>query len=212
MALIFFDYDGVMVDSLEAENAYFQEACQEVGVEGTKDAADMAKLSEGNFYENFHQRGVSMEDIAEIMKVYARIKTDGRYQTTPFPEIFALLKKVSDHYPVYIITSNVSATVETRLKEFGVNGVKDVLGADKETSKAKKLRSIMVQYPGERTYFIGDTKGDMVESAEVGIDVRLGVTWGWQSPEVVLSGDPDYWFVEKSHLVAWFEGFMDATL
>ncbi|MBQ4093092.1 MAG: HAD hydrolase-like protein, partial [Firmicutes bacterium] len=132
--------------------------------------------------------------------------------TTPFPEIFALLKKVSDHYPVYIITSTVSATVETRLKEFGVDGVKDVLGADKETSKAKKLRSIMAQYPGERTYFIGDTKGDMVESAEVGIDVRLGVTWGWQSPEVVLSGDPDYWFVEKSHLVAWFDGFMDATL
>ena len=212
MALIFFDYDGVMVDSLEAENAYFQEACQEVGVEGTKDAADMAKLSEGNFYENFHQRGVSMEDIGEIMKVYARIKTDGRYQTTPFPEIFALLKKVSENYPVYIITSNVSATVETRLKEFGVDGVKDVLGADKETSKAKKLRSVMAQYPGERTFFIGDTKGDMVESAEVGIDVRLGVTWGWQSPEVVLSGDPDYWFVEKNHLVAWFEGFMDATL
>lgn len=211
MALIFFDYDGVMVDSLEAENAYFQEACQEVGVEGTKDAADMAKLSEGNFYENFHRRGVSMEDIGKIMKVYAEIKTDGRYETTPFPEIFALLKKVSDRYPVYIITSNVSATVEARLKEFGVDGVRDVLGADKETSKVKKLRSVMAQYPGERTIFIGDTKGDMVESAEVGVDVRLGVTWGWQSPEVVLSGDPDYWFLEKSHLVAWFEGFMDAS-
>lgn len=211
MALIFFDYDGVMVDSLEAENAYFQEACQEVGVEGTKDAADMAKLSEGNFFENFHKRGVSREDIAEIMKVYARIKTDGRYQTVAFPEIFALLKKVSENYPVYIITSNVSATVETRLNEFGVDGVKDVLGADKETSKVKKLRSVMAQYPGERTFFVGDTKGDMVESAEVGIDVRLGVTWGWQRPEVVLEGDPDYWFNEKSHLVAWFEGFMDAT-
>ncbi|MBR5329226.1 MAG: HAD family hydrolase [Firmicutes bacterium] len=211
MALIFFDYDGVMVDSLEAENAYFQEACQEVGVEGTKDAADMAKLSEGNFYENFHKRGVSMEDIAEIMKVYARVKTDGRYTTEPFPEIFDLLKKVSDRFPVYIITSNVSATVETRLQEFGVDGVKDVLGADKETSKAKKLRAIMAQYPGERTFFIGDTKGDMVESAEVGVDVRLGVTWGWQRPEVVLEGDPDYWFNEKNHLVAWFEGFMDAT-
>ena len=44
MALIFFDYDGVMVDSLEAENAYFQEACQEVGVEGTKDAISAVSL------------------------------------------------------------------------------------------------------------------------------------------------------------------------
>ena len=211
MALIFFDYDGVMVDSLETENKYFQEACQEVGVEGTKDASDMAKLSEGNFYENFHKRGVSMDDIAKIMKVYAEIKADGRYDTTPFPEIFGLLKKVSDNYPVYIVSSNVSATVEARLKEFGVENVKDVLGADKETSKEKKLRAVMAQYPGEKTLFIGDTKGDMVESAAVGIDVRIGVTWGWQSPEVVLSGDPDYWFHEKKHLVAWFDGFMDAA-
>lgn len=211
MSLVFFDYDGVMVDSLETENKYFQEACQEVGVEGTKDAADMAKLSEGNFYENFHKRGVSMEDIAKIMKVYAEIKTDGRYDTTPFPEIFGLLKKVSDRYPVYIISSNVSATVESRLKEFGIENVKDVLGADKETSKEKKLRAIMAQYPGEKTIFVGDTKGDMLESAAVGVDVRLGVTWGWQSPEVVLEGDPDYWFNEKEHLVAWFKGYMDAT-
>lgn len=211
MALVFFDYDGVMVDSLETETKYYIEACQEVGVDAVKDAADMAKLSEGNFYDELLRRGVSEEEQAKVMAIYAQIKTDGRYQTEAFPEIFSVLKKVSETFPTYIITSNVSATVEKRLAEFDVTAVKDVLGADKETSKKKKLRSVMEQYPGERTMFIGDTKGDMVESAAVGIDIRLGVTWGWQSPEVVLSGDPDYWFTEKEHFVAWFEGFMDAT-
>lgn len=210
MALIFFDYDGVMVDSLETENAYFQEACQEVGVEGTKDAADMARLSEGNFYENFQKRGISSEEVANIMAVYGKIKTDGRYQTTPFPEIFDLLKKIGSRFPVYIITSNVSATVEERLREFGVDGVKAVLGADKETSKIKKLRSVMAEYPGELTLFVGDTKGDMTESAAAGVDIRLGVTWGWQRPEVVCAGNPDYVFHEREHLRAWFDGFLDA--
>lgn len=211
MALVFFDYDGVMVDSLETETKYYIEACQEVGVNAVKDAADMAKLSEGNFYDELLRRGISEEEQAKVMAIYAKIKTDGRYQTEAFPEIFSVLKKVSETFLTYIITSNVSATVEKRLVEFDVTAVKDVLGADKETSKKKKLRSVMEQYPGERTMFIGDTKGDMVESAAVGIDIRLGVTWGWQSPEVVLSGDPDYWFTEKEHFVAWFEGFMDAT-
>ena len=211
MALVFFDYDGVMVDSLETETKYYIEACQEVGVKAVKDAADMARLSEGNFYDGLLERGVSREDMDKITEIYAKIKTDGRYQTEAFPEIFSLLKKVSETFPTYIITSNVSATVEKRLDEFGVTAVKDVLGADKETSKIKKLRSVLAQYPGERTLFVGDTKGDMVESAAVGIDIRLGVTWGWQSPEVVLSGDPDYWFNEKSHLVAWFNGFADAA-
>lgn len=211
MALIFFDYDGVMVDSLETETKYYIEACQEVGVDAVKDAADMAKLSEGNFYEELLGRGVSQEALDKTMEIYAQIKTDGRYQTKPFPEIFSLLKKVSETYPTYIITSNVSATVEKRLREFNVTGVKDVLGADKETSKQKKLHSVMAHYPGERTLFAGDTKGDMIESAAVGIDLRLGVTWGWQSPEVVLAGDPDYWFNEKKDFVAWFHGFMDAA-
>lgn len=211
MALVFFDYDGVMVDSLETETKYYIEACQEVGVSAVKDAADMAHLSEGNFYDGLLERGVSREDMDKITEIYAKIKTDGRYQTEAFPEIFSLLKKVSETFPTYIITSNVSATVEKRLDEFGVTAVKDVLGADKETSKVKKLRSVLAQYPGKRTLFVGDTKGDMVESAAVGIDVRLGVTWGWQSPEVVLSGDPDYWFNEKKDLVAWFHGFMDAA-
>lgn len=211
MALIFFDYDGVMVDSLETETRYFKEACQEVGVDMVRDATDMAKLSEGNFYDELLGRGVAQVDLAKTMEIYAKIKTDGRYGTESFPEIFTLLKKVSEVYPTYIITSNVSATVESRLVEFDITAVKDVLGADKETSKQKKLRSVMERYPGERTLFIGDTKGDMVEAAAVGIDIRLGVTWGWQSPEVVLDGDPDYWFHEKNHLVAWFEGFMNAT-
>lgn len=210
MALIFFDYDGVMVDSLQCETNYYLEACQEVGVNAVKDAEDMARLSEGNFFEELNSRGVSYEDIDKINGIYAKIKTDGRFVPDAFPEIFGILKEVSEKYPVYIITSNVSATVEARLKEFGIDSVKDVLGADKEKSKVKKILNIKSQYPGERSLFIGDTKGDMTESAAVGVDIRLGVTWGWQKPEVVLAGDPDYWFNEKSHLVAWFKGFMDS--
>ncbi|MGI5874776.1 MAG: HAD family hydrolase [Bacillota bacterium] len=209
MALVFFDYDGVMVDSLESEARYFAEACQEVGVDAVKNADDMARLSEGNFYEGLAALGVTAEQSDAIMSFYAKIKTDGRFPIAAFPEVLELLKKVAERYPVYIVTSNVSATVESRLKEYDVKGVKDVLGADKEPSKVKKLRSVMERYPGERTVFLGDTKGDMVEADEVGIDIRLGVTWGWQKPEVVLEGDPDYCFTEKADLVAWWNGFMD---
>lgn len=210
MTLVFFDYDGVMVDSLKAESNYYVEACQEVGVEAVKNEADMALLSEGNFYEGLQARGVSKEDIRKINDIYATIKKDGRFPIPAFPEMFDLIKEVSTCFPVYVITSNVSETVENRLKEYGVTTVKEVLGADKETSKEKKILSVMDKYPGVRTIFLGDTKGDMVEAAAVGINIRLGVTWGWQRPEVVLEGDPDYYFNESSDLVAWFHGFMDA--
>lgn len=211
MALIFFDYDGVMADSLESETKYFIEACQEVGVDVVKDSSDMARLSEGNFFDEMRKLGVSDEDISRVMEIYAKVKTGNRYPIAAFPEVLGILDEVSKVFPVYIITSNVSATVEARLREYGIDSVKDVLGADKETSKRRKLTFVMDRYPGERTMFIGDTKGDMVESAEVGVDLRLGVTWGWQRPEVVLAGDPDYYFTEKEHLVSWLKGFMETA-
>jgi phosphoglycolate phosphatase len=170
----------------------------------------MALLSEGNFYEGLQARGVGIDDIKKINGIYAAIKNEGRFGIQAFPEMFDLIKKVSARFPVYVITSNLSDTAENRLKEYGVTTVKEVLGADKETSKEKKIQSVMDKYPGERTIFLGDTKGDMVEGAAVGINIRLGVTWGWHQPEVVLAGNPDYYFNEISHLVAWFRGFMDA--
>ncbi|HMM06287.1 MAG TPA: HAD hydrolase-like protein [Clostridiales bacterium] len=210
MALIFFDYDGVMVDSLEAEANYYIESCQEVGVEAVKNKADMARLSESNFYESLRSLGISDDDIKKINGIYARVKKDGRFSVTVFPEMFQLIQEVGTRFPVYVITSNISETVENSLKEHGVTAVREVLGADKETSKEKKILSVMDKYPGERTLFLGDTKGDMVESAAAGINIRLGVTWGWQRREVVLSGDPDYYFDAISDLVAWFHGFLDA--
>ena len=208
MALIFFDYDGVMVDSLEAEAKYYVEACQELGVDVVKSAADMAHLSEGNFYDGMAARGVDRETLRKINEIYATVKSSNRFPIPAFPAMFDLLAEVSSRFPVYMITSNISATVENRLAECGITTVKEVLGADKETSKEKKLRTVMDKYPGERTLFVGDTKGDMLETAAVGINLRLAVTWGWQKPEVVLAGDPDYYFNEISHLVAWFHGFL----
>ena len=210
MALIFFDYDGVMVDSLDAEAAYYIESCQEAGIDAVKDKADMALLSEGNFYKGLRERGLSDVDIKKINGIYATVKKSGRFPVTVFPEMFQLIQAVGTRFPVYVITSNVSETVETSLKEQGITAVREVLGADKETSKEKKLLSVMHQYPGERTLFLGDTKGDMVEAAAAGINLRLGVTWGWQSRGVVLAGNPDYYFDHISHLVAWFHGFLDS--
>ncbi len=210
MALIFFDYDGVMVDSLDAEAKYYIESCQEFGVDAVKSKADMALLSEGNFYKGLQDRGLNNDDIKKINGIYATVKKDGRFPIPVFPEMFQLIQEVGACFPVYVITSNISETVENRLKEYGVTTVKEVLGADKETSKEKKILSVMDKYPGERTLFLGDTKGDMVESAAAGINLRLGVTWGWQRREVVLSGNPDYYFDAISHLVAWFHGFLDA--
>lgn len=211
MAVIFFDYDGVLVDSLDVEAKYFSEACHSYGVEGINTSEDMAKLSEGNFYEGMVAMGISAEKIDAVMKKYGEIKMDGRYQIPYHAPMMKLLRRLAKHFPLYIVTSNTSATVEKRMEELEIKGVREILGAEGEKSKVKKIRRIMEMHPGEKSLFIGDTKGDMVESKEAGVDIRLGVTWGWQEPWVVLSGNPDYYFDDFETIRVWFKGFLDAT-
>ncbi|MEG2147803.1 MAG: HAD hydrolase-like protein [Clostridiales bacterium] len=211
MALIFFDFDGVLVDSLEVETKNFSESCYKVGVDVVNTSADMAKLSEGNFYQGLQALGVSKSKIDEIMVVYTETKKNPDFHVHAHAPMMDMLNKLTKEYPVYVITSNVSYTVERVLKENGVEGVREILGAEKEPSKITKIHKIAEQYPGEKTIFIGDTKGDMVESAEAGIDIRVGVTWGWQKPWVVASGNPDYIFDRFEDAISWFEGFMKSA-
>lgn len=211
MALIFFDYDGVVVDSLEVETQNFVSACHEVGIDAVNTSDDMAKLSEGNFYQGLMDWGVPQDKLKVAMDIYAQKKESPDFHVDAHKPIVKLLKKLTKHYPVYVVTSNTSNTVERIMAENGVEGIKEVLGAEKETSKILKLHKVMAQYPGEKTIFVGDTKGDMVEAAEAGIDVRIGVTWGWQKPWIVASGNPDYIFDDFSTLRAWFKGFMKVT-
>lgn len=210
MALIFFDYDGVLVDSLEVETKNFSAACHSVGIDVVNSTEDMAKLSEGNFYEGLSEKGVPLDKLLEAMEIYnTRKKEDANFHVDAHKPMIKLLKKLAKKYPLYIVTSNTSTTVQRVLEEYGVDNVRDVLGADKETSKVKKLCGIMEQYPGEKTLFVGDTKGDMTEAAAAGVDIRIGVTWGWQKPWVVASGQPDYIFDDYKPLKAWFKGFIN---
>ena len=50
MSLLFFDYDGVLVDSLETEAKYFVNACHQVGIEQINSAEEF--LSRDDRYGN----------------------------------------------------------------------------------------------------------------------------------------------------------------
>ncbi|MDO4541322.1 MAG: HAD hydrolase-like protein [Bacillota bacterium] len=208
MALIFFDFDGVLVDSLAADTEEFKAACHSVGVDCIKSCDDMSRLSEGNFYQGLMDMGVPREKVSAVLDTYAKRIQDPDFHLDAHRPMMKLVKKLAKKYPLYIVTSNLSFMAESILEENGVKHVEDVLGADKEISKIKKFQKIKELYPGEKSVFVSDTKGDMLEAAEAGIDVRIGVTWGWQKPWVVASGEPDYLFCDFSALKAWFKGFL----
>jgi phosphoglycolate phosphatase len=43
----------------------------------------------------------------------------------------------------------------------------------------------------ERTFYIGDTTGDILEAREAGVQT-VAVTWGWHSREKLVAVHPDF--------------------
>jgi len=193
MALVMFDYDGVIVDSLEVFTTRFTQACRENGFKDVNSSKDVLGLFEGNVYETMMGRGLEESTIDNILKRYEVLQDVQLADLELFDGIGVALKRISEKHQVYVITSNLSSATIRVLNQNGIECFKDVIGAEKEKSKIKKIHNTMSLHPGIPAFYVGDTKGDMIEGKKAGTQT-IGVTWGWHTPTKLKEGFPDHLF------------------
>ncbi|TGE35431.1 HAD family hydrolase [Desulfosporosinus fructosivorans] len=191
MALVMFDYDGVIVDSLDVFTSRFTQACRENGFKEVNVAKDVLSLFDGNVYESMMRRGLAETTIDNILERYEVLQGEQLAELQLFNGIREALIRISVKHQVYVITSNLSSATIRILNQNGIDCFKDVIGAEKEKSKIKKIHNTMAIHPGIPAYYVGDTKGDMIEGKKAGTQT-IGVTWGWHSPQKIKEGSPDY--------------------
>lgn len=189
MGLVMFDYDGVIVDSFEQVCSDFLKACRTHGF--AIDEEGFNCLHDDNCYRAMkEQYGLSEGIIDAILQEYEQI-TAKQLDIYIFDGMKDAIKKIAETHIVVVITSNISANVRKVLHNNGIIEFEDVVGADKEKSKIKKIRWAMKSHPSDISYYIGDTAGDMIEGREAGAKT-IAVTWGWHSVDRLKKTDPDY--------------------
>jgi phosphoglycolate phosphatase len=181
-----FDYDGVIVDSLDIFSTSFLDACKAAGVEGFTRADDLLAVMEGNFYTSMRARGVSDEQVAEILSRLGAMLVRARHWLKPVPLMPQVLEELADVRTIVIVTSSPNGVVEGWLRGHDVPGVSEVAGAETARSKVEKIHALQGRYPGQDVYwYVGDTSGDIREAREAGA-TPVGVAWGWHEPERLL--------------------------
>jgi len=199
-----FDYDGVIVDSLDIFATTFLEASRACGYTGIKTHEQVVSLFDGNFFETLVHLGLSAHKIDEILgdahnrkvrKYLAKVK--------PFHGIHESLKIISSRNVLTVITSNDSQLVWQFLEKENIACFDDIVGADKERSKMKKIQKTMERYPDLPAFYVGDTKGDMIEGRQAGA-VTVAVTWGWHGVEKLAEGTPDHMVHTPAELAKLF--------
>jgi len=199
-----FDYDGVIADSQEILFDNFKKACHTHQYQVFDSMESFLDMFDKNFYESLMDRGVPAEGITMICKSLsenlALCKTPMKF----FADTPEMLSELARNNIVIIITSSISRAVEQNLQENNIKGVRDVIGAEKETNKVKKITRSMQDYPDGSYYYIGDTKGDIIEGRKAGVKT-IGVSWGWHGREKLQQANPDYLVDTPAELLAIFE-------
>lgn len=194
MALILFDYDGVLADTLGDMILFAQQVCDELGVNHVVTPEDLNSLEIMSFATYGQQLGVPEHLVGEFVRRAIK-KFSGK--DTP-PELFTgmdeVLKKLSVHNSIAIVTGSAAPSVKNFLAAHGLlEYVQAIYGLDMPGSKSEKILSAKTRFAqdNENIYLVGDSLSDIRAAKETGIK-SIAVSWGHQSLEKLSSAAPDH--------------------
>jgi len=188
--LLMFDFDGVIADSLAVFQESLAAALVAHGFASLADRRTFLDIFDDNMVAGLRQHGVPRAALPALLADLGARLAAAMDRYPPFPGIPEAFGKLTAAVPVYVITSNLTGVVSAYLERYGLAGVREVLGSDKEPSKQVKIRRLAAQWPDLRPVYIGDTLGDMTEAHAVGA-LAVAVGWGWHDEARLRRGNPD---------------------
>jgi phosphoglycolate phosphatase len=190
--LLIFDFDGVVVDSLDVYEGTVRSCLEKIGQPLIKTRADFLALYEDNFYASLVKRGVNLDAfMAAAVDILARVNYG---EMKPYPDLIPVLAKLQAGNILVIVSSSDSDDIHLilhlqKLQDY----FRDVFGSDVHFSKQEKILQALTKYAVDKrdACYIGDTTGDIKEAQAAGIKT-IAVTWGWHTREMLAAAGPDY--------------------
>ena len=189
--LIMFDFDGVIVDTLD-----FSFASSEIA-QGKSLTMDQYRAM---FYGNIFDSGEVAEQRKREGKTGKPSANDVFFQhyiprlmeCPPIEAMLHVLDSASAMHPVVMISSTINQSLRDYVERYGLaHHFQLIMGGDTHTSKVVKINMAKELYAvdDKDCLFITDTLGDIREAAKAGVQ-SIGVTWGFHLREDLEKGNP----------------------
>lgn len=196
MALIIFDYDGVLADTLDDLIRFGQEACNQLGIRHLVTKDDLSNLEVMSFAS--YGRGCEVPEhlIDEFVKICLNLFGEKHSPPAIFKGLSQVIKYLSSNHKIAIVTTNSSQNVRSFLAKHSLDHFVDaVYGIDFPGSKAQKIAlardRLLASTRQESVFMVGDSLSDVLAAKEASIN-SIAVTWGHQSLEKLLLGNPGF--------------------
>jgi phosphoglycolate phosphatase len=197
--LIMFDFDGVIVDSLDHQCRAFVETVRAEGFADLATAEQFLEFTESNWFEALAAAGVPPTVVSEVENAFGAAPSPEL-----FPEMATVIERLAAAHRMIVITSSRTDVVERVLAEHSVRGVAEVIGGDQDESKTRKIDNARRRFGRAlAAWYVGDTVGDILEARRAGVGT-IGVAWGWHGVERLRRANPDHMAHAPSDLLDLF--------
>ncbi len=181
--LVLFDFDGVLVDSVDI--AFQIHKKEDVNV--TPEIH--SRMSEGNFFEEAGKMPyIKLLPKEEFMARY----TPMLLEKQPIEGMPELIRALHAECGFYVVSSAFENAIRDFLEQHALAGYfKEIMGAETHKLKSEKFRMIFKKenIPPADAVLITDTLGDIREANEVGL-ASVAFTAGLHSRELLEKGEP----------------------
>ena len=196
MALVIFDYDGVLADTLDDLLVFGQAACNKLGVKHLVTRDDLSNLQVMSFASYGRACQVPEHLVDEFVKICLNLFAEKKSPPAIFAGLSDVIRRLSVNHVIAIVTTNSSQNVNAFLVKHRLdNLVHAVYGVDSPGSKAQKIsmaqNRLLEKRTQESVFMVGDSLSDILAAKEASV-TSIAVTWGHQSLENLLRGNPDY--------------------
>ena len=194
MAVILFDFDGVLADTMEDMLNFARAACEQLGLPRNPTPADLDVLETMSFAEYGRQLNLPPEHIDEFVSLCLEMFEKRARSPKIFDGMAQVVIHAAEDHTIGIITGNTTETVQKFLRE---NHLQDcielVIGVEQPGSKPEKIKNALQGLGSleSSAYMIGDSASDIYAAQQASIK-SIVVGWGHQSISKLLQADPDY--------------------
>jgi len=201
MKLFLFDFDGVLVDSLEVYEKTVKDNLQKIKQPIVRNREEFLELFEDNFYESLKKKGIDLDQFMQAAEdILAQVKIS---DMKPFPGMAPVIEELHKKHILIVVSSNDYASIKEALDYFNYGDYfRDILGSDFMFSKKEKILYAAQKYHAalDNIYYIGDTTGDIKEGQQAGVKT-VGITWGWHAKKRMAAARPDFLFDKPQELL-----------
>ena len=194
MAIILFDFDGVLADTLDDLLIFARKVCTQLGFPRDPTPADLEVLETMSFAEYGRQLKLPPQHIDAFVSQCLRLFNQRSHPPRMFEGMEQVLVEAAKDNILAIITGNTTPTVERFLEANHLHEcIRLIIGVEQKGSRPEKIRLALRELgQGEEVaYMIGDAVSDLRAARETSIK-SIAVGWGHQSPSRLMSASPDY--------------------